>query len=225
MARGATRRVVLKILPFLLVILLCNAPLHAEQALVMTEIERLQEALWYLQRDIAAQATALKEHKEQLGLLAGKTDRSQTEMSERLAAMVMETADRQQRTLQMETQLQGLREDLAALGDELRRQKELQQELALQSTAQDGLLQALRTEFAAQQSRDAQAFNDIRGQLLENRSRLESFKQGQASDSERLVLWGGGAVLLLTILVTLGLAVRKNTPRRRSEDFPPKHEL
>ena len=49
----------MKTLLSLFVALLCAAPLYADQALVLTEIEQIQEKIWYLQRDLATQKNLL----------------------------------------------------------------------------------------------------------------------------------------------------------------------
>ncbi len=62
----------MKALQICILLLLFAAPLYAEQALVLTEIERIQEKIWYLQKDLVEQKTSLKEQQKQLQQLSRK---------------------------------------------------------------------------------------------------------------------------------------------------------
>ena len=78
----------MKALQLFFLLLLFAAPLYAEQALVLSEIERIQEKIWYLQKDLVEQKTSLKEQQKQMELLSNKTEASQTDMNGKFASQI-----------------------------------------------------------------------------------------------------------------------------------------
>ena len=223
---GVFAEVNLKALQILLIILLCTTPLYAEQALVLTELEGLQEKIWYLQRDITTQKGSLEGYQKQLEILASRTDKNQLEQNERLAALLQSTAIQQDETQQVANNLKNLTEALAALGKEVKQQNRTMLEQAGKTGALEGSLQALRAEFASKQASTDQLLAETRQQLIEARSQVDMLDQNASVRIEQISLWGGGAALVLAIILTISLTFRrssKRTPPERTQ--PPKHEM
>jgi chromosome segregation ATPase len=224
----------LKILHILLVILLCSTHLYAGQALVLTEIEGIQEKIWYLQRDLTVQKSLLEKYQKQLELLTSKTDKSQLDQKEHLTALIQSTTNQQDKTEQTESDLNKLTEALAALSEEVQQQNRTVLEQAGKIGTLEGSLQTLRAEFAAQQAstdqaRTAidQALAEARQQLVETRSQLDTLSQNTGTRIEQISLWGGGAALFLAILLTIILTFRKSPVKKTPSERKPsqKHEM
>ena len=224
----------MKALQILLVIMLCTTPLYAEQAHVLTEIEGIQEKIWYLQRDLTAQKSSLEKYQKQLELLASRTDKNQLDQNERLTALIQATTNQQSETRETESDLNRLTEALAAVAKEIEQQNHTMLEQAGKIDTLEGSLQALLTEFATQKASTDQvraetekALAETRQQLTETRSQLDTLSQNSGTRFEQISLWGGGAALLLAIVLTISLAFRKppakRTPKERKH--PPKHEM
>jgi len=102
----------LKTLQIIFFILLCATSLHAGQALVLTEIEQLQEKIWHLQRAVAAQNTSIEEQQKQLDLFISKTDGGQLALDERITALTQSISSQQDKTNQIEAEFQNLHQTL-----------------------------------------------------------------------------------------------------------------
>lgn len=245
----------LKTFYLLLAILLCTTSLHAEKVSILTEIEMLQEKLWYLQRDIGANKAALEEQQKHLKGLASDiskerqqmnkrlaalsqaaagqqelTDRlnalrqaaaDQHELSERLTTLSQAASDQQERTGLVENGLVKLGEALSSLTAEIRQQNMVFTEQGDKLSALEQAMAALRTELAARQSGAGQELVDLRAQLdearaqlLETRSRLDALGQDVGSQLKQFGYWGAGAALILCIVLTFAVALRKERGRR-----------
>ncbi|MCK4509354.1 MAG: hypothetical protein KAU27_12465 [Desulfuromonadales bacterium] len=217
----------MKALQILLVILLCTTPLYAGQALVLTEIEGIQEKIWYLQRDLTAQKSSLEKYQKQLKLLVSKTDKHQLDQNERLTALIQSTTNQKNETRQTESDLNNLTEALTTLSEEVKQQNRTMLEQTGKIDRLEGSLQALRAEFAAQQASSDQAITETNQALAETRSQLDTLNQNTGSRIEQISLWGGGAALLLAIVVTISLVFRRNPAKRTSPERKPptKHEM
>ena len=240
-AAGVFAEVNLKALQILLVIILCTTPLYAAQALVLTEIEGIQEKIWYLQRDLTAQKSSLEKYQKQLEQLTSRTDKNQLDQNERLTVLIQSTTNQQEETRQTENDLKSLTEALATLGRDVEQQNRTMLDQAGKIDTLEGSLQALRTEFAAQQAstdkaqaetdqaraETNQALAETRQQLVETRSQLDTLSQNAGTRIEQISLWGGGAALFLAIVLTISLAFRKTSAKRTSPDrkHPTKHEM
>ena len=120
----------LKALYILLVILFCSTALHAENVSILTEIEMIQEKIWYLNRDMGRNKTSLEEQQKQLELLVAGTDKERLELNERLTTLIQATTDQQEGARQMESYLQTLGEALNNLVTEARQQNNTLQDQA-----------------------------------------------------------------------------------------------
>jgi chromosome segregation ATPase len=129
----------MKSLYLLIVLLFCTTPLYAEKVSILTELEMLQEKLWYLQRDIGTNKAALEEQQKQLKGLAAEISKERQQLSKRLAALTQATASQQE-----------LSERLTALSQAAAGQKELNEQLT-----------SLRQATAGQQERTAQVENGL----------------------------------------------------------------
>ncbi len=217
----------LKTLQILLAIMLCTTPLYAEQALILTEIEGIQEKVWYLQRDITAQKGSVEKTQKQLKLLVSRTDKHQLNQNKQLTALVQVTTKQQNETIQIESDLKSLIEALSAQRKEVKQQNLTILDQAGKVGTLEGSRQALRAEFAAQQASANQAHAEIHQQLIEIRSQLDTLSQNTGTRIEQISLWGGGAALVLAIVLTIILASRKSPTKRTSHERkpPPKHEM
>lgn len=239
----------MRILYFLLVILFCSTSLHAEQLSILTELELIQEKIWYIQRDMGAQKNSLEELQKQQKLLASGLDKKQLVVNERLTALTQATNRQAEIEKQRESTLKKIGEALTILVNEAKQQKLVLQDQEGKistlegslSTLRDGLLKQqtdakqaltdLRTQLSEAQSQIVKAQGQIveaksqivesRAQMVEALSQLESAEQEAGGQVEKISYWIGGAVLILAILLTIGLALRKNktTSSRRPSDY------
>lgn len=217
----------MKLFNALLAALLFAAPVYADQALVLTEIEQIQEKIWYLQRDLAAQKTAMEKQRQDLVRRADEIDKRQLEREARMAGMA-QTVARQQESLQaLDSSVQSLKETVNNLANEFDQQTRTQLQQAEKSGTQEGLLRAMRDESTASRKQNEQALAEMREQLAETRAALAALKTNQGESYDRLILYGGGAALALMVLLTIGLAFRGGRSKRHEEkrEFPTRHEL
>ena len=217
----------MKTLLALLAALFFSTPLYADQALVLTEIEQIQEKIWYLQRDLAAQKSAIEKQQQESTRLAADTGKTQRDLESRLAAMAQTTASQQEALQEIDNAVQSLRDAVSSLANEFEQQTRTQLQQAEKSGSQEGLLRAMREEFAASRKQTDLALAETQKQLAETREELASLKTNQGESFNQLVLWGGGAALALAILLTIVLATRggRSRPQVEERKSPTKHEL
>lgn len=217
----------MKTLQILLIIVLCATPLYAGQALVLTEIEQIQEKIWHIQRAVAAQNTSIEEQHKQLKLLANKTDNGRLESDKRLAALAQSISSQQEETKQIATELQNLHEALASLTNESRQENSALNEQTGKIATLERSLQALRAEFISKQTSTEQALTETRKQLVETRSQLDALGQNVGGRIEQIGLWGTGAALILAAVLTIVIVGRKSRPREKLPERkqPPRHEM
>ena len=224
----------MKTLLSLLVALLFAAPLSAEQALILTEIEQIQEKIWYLQRDLAAQKSTIEKQQQAFSRLAAKTDKQQRDLETHSAttaetlASQQETLASQQESLQrLDATVQSLKESVTTLVNEFNQQNSAQRQQAEKAGAQEGLIRAMREEFAANRKQTEQALAETQKQLAETRAELAALQTDESGQFNQLILWGGGIALGLSILLTIVLAFRSGGSRKTVDkrEFPTKHEL
>jgi phage-related tail protein len=217
----------LKTLQALLIILIFATPLWAEQALVLTEIEKIQENLWYLKKDLATQKTSLETQQKELGLLASKTDKGYLNLNEQVTALAELVTAQKKATRQIEINLGNLSETLATLTGEIGTQSSAKQEQTVEIESLGKALRALQAEYSLKQESTEQALAETRTQLSETRSQLETMKKDVGGRVEQIGLWGSGAALVLAIILTIGFAFRRNPGKKTSTDLkhPPKHEM
>lgn len=217
----------LKILPLLLISLLFVPPLYADQALVLTEIEQIQEKVWYLQRDVAAQKAGLDKHQKELASFVKASEKLQLGVKEQLAVNSQLVSNQQNRLQEMEVSLQQLNEAVNALVSEFNQQKTAQLQQAEKSGSQEGLLQALREDVAANRKEAEQALAETSKQVAETRAQLQALQTDKSQSFDQLALYLGGAALALAVLLTVGFAFlnSKSNRRFRERENLPKHEL
>lgn len=216
----------MKILHIFIVILFCTTPLYADQALVLTEIEQIQEKIWYLQRDFAAQKASLEKQREQLKEITTQLGKDSDTTGEQLNTLGQTVTAQEQLLLQMEGKLQSLNETLFELNNKVEQQDSTLLEMTGKIGVLEGSLQALRTELSSQQSRNDQTMVEMRKQLADAIAKLDNAQQSTKGQLEQVGIWGGAAVLglavILTIVFALGGSKRK---REREQKSPPRHEL
>ena len=210
----------------LIILLLCATPLYAEQALVLTEIEQIQEKIWYLQRDLAAQKETLDKQKGQLTIVANQAKEGQAGLSKQLESLSQSIANQADSSTQNEAVLQQIQDSLVELSEKVNQKDSALIEMAGKIGTLEGSLQALRSELAAQQSRHEQALTEVRAQLGDMRTQLEAFKQNDKGPYDQVGLWGAVAGLAVAVLLTIIFALKGNRSKRREHgDGPPRHEL
>ena len=187
---------------------------------------------------MGAQKNSLEKLQKQQKLLASGLDKEQLVVNERLTALTQTTNKQAEVEKQRESTLQKIGEALTILVNEAKQQKLVLQDQEGKistlegslGTLRDGLLKQqtdakqaltdLRTQLSAAQSQIVEAQGQIveaQGQIVESRaqmvealSQLESAEQEVGGQVEKISYWIGGAVLILAILLTIGLALRKN---------------
>ena len=207
--------------------MICAVPLCADQALVLTEIEQIQEKIWYLQRDLAAQKSAIEKQQEQYTRHSAGTSKRQLDAETQLTAVTQEVARQQEKLKGIEDNLQSLQETVTALVGEFNQQNRAQLQQAEKSGTQEGLLRAMREELVANRTLTEQALAETQKQLAETRSEIAALKTNESGRFNQLILWGGGIALGLSILLTIILALRSGGARQSADkrEFPTKHEL
>ena len=225
----------MKTLLSLFVALLCAAPLYADQALVLTEIEQIQEKIWYLQRDLATQKALIEKQPEQFNRLLAGTEKKQRDLESHLAAATKTLGSQQEALRGIESAMQSLKETVQAMVNEFNQQNQARlQQQAEKSDSQEGVLRTLREELNSSRKQTEQALTETRQQLTETqeqlaetRSELAALKTNEGGRFDQLILWGGGISLALAVLLTITLAFRSGKSRQYVDKsgFPPKHEL
>lgn len=214
-----------RFLIFAVLILSWASTALAEQALILTEIEQVQEKVWYLQRDIASQTSQLQEQKKQIEKLSALVKKTQEESTVRLQEEVQHLEKQQEEVLQLKNELQELKSIVTAIDREV---KTLGRDISTGSEktgTQEGLLKSLQETVATQATRTEQAFILLRDKLEETRAELESQKATRNEKLNQIVLWGGGLALGLVILLTSilifrgGSSKKSGDDRRRSQDY------
>lgn len=200
----------MKVLQIFILMLLFAAPLYAEQALVLTEIERIQEKLWYLQKDLVEQKTSLNEQQKQLELLNNKTEASQADINELLASHIESVATQAARTNQAITELAPLAESLASLTDQFVSQNETILEQSTKISALEGQVQKMQAEFSSVQEQTSKALAETQAQASETRLKIEALGQDVGGQVEQISLWGMGAALVLAVMLTFIIVSRKD---------------
>ncbi|NOR49844.1 MAG: hypothetical protein GQ530_02265, partial [Desulfuromonadales bacterium] len=157
----------MKALYLLLVILFCSTPLYAEKVSILTEIEMIQEKLWYLNRDMGASKASLEEQQKQLKLIASGIDKERLELNQRLAALNQAATDQREGRKQRENDLEQLGEALNGLATEAIQQNQTLLDQAGQISALEESFNALRDKLTAQQTDTGQALTDMRSQIAE----------------------------------------------------------
>jgi len=208
-------------------ILLCAAPVQAEQALILTEIEQIQEKIWYLQRDLAAQKTLLEKQQDQMTGLSATAKTGQQALAERIDATAQRVTEQQAAMHRMDRTLEELDTALNVLTTEVHQRNRDLLNQAEKTGSQQSLLQNLRDQLATNQARTEKALAETRAQLAETRSELANVQESQQIQVNRVVLWGGGAALVLAVLMTIVLALRgrKTGPPGDHRTGPTDHEL
>jgi len=212
---------------YAVMILLCAAPVQAEQALILTEIEQIQEKIWYLQRDLASQKTLLEAQQDQLAGLSATAKTGQQALAERIDDAALRVTEQQAAMQRMDRALEELDTALSALTTVVHQRNRDLVNQAEKTGSQQSRLQALGDQLATHQVRTEKALAETRDQLAETRSELAHLQQSQQGQLNRVVLWGGGAALVLAVLLTIVLALRgrKADPLGGHRNDPTDHEL
>ena len=217
----------MKTLQTIFFILLCATPLHAGQALVLTEIEQLQEKIWHLQRAVAAQDTSIEEQQKQLELFISKTDGGQLALNEKVTALSQSISSQQDKTNQIEAEFQNQHQTLTTLTNEVGQKDGAALEQTGKISALEKSLQKLRAEMTAKQTSAEQELAESRKQLIEIRSQLDALGQDVGGRREQIGLWGAGAALVMTIVLTIVIVGRRDKSKGKVSDrkLPPRHEM
>lgn len=200
----------MKTLYLLFFILCCSTSLSAENVSVLTEIEQIQEKLWYLQRDMKAQNASIEEQQKRLGGWASSAARERSEMNEQLAALARGTAVQQEKLSQMQNALLEFGEALSALTAETAQHNSALLVEAGRLSALERSLSILQDGFAAQQSDTGPALADLRAQLAEARSKIDALGQDMSGRVEQVGYLGAGAFLILSLVLIVGYLARKS---------------
>jgi len=200
----------LKALQLFFLLLLFAAPLYAEQALVLSEIERIQEKIWYLQKDLVEQKTSLKEQQKQLKLLANKTKASQTEINEKFASQLQGVETQTESIKQALTELEPMTKSLGSLTDQFILQNNTIVEQSGKISALQGQLQKMEAEFSSVQEKTSKALAETQSQVDETRSKIDALGQNVGGQVEQISMWGMGAALILAVMLTFIIVSRKD---------------
>jgi len=207
----------LKALYVLLLFLLWAVPLSAQQVPVLTELEQIQEKLWFLQRDVSSLQDASKEDQQQLAQLAAELRQADRQAEKRLTELAEANTAQRQAIGQVEAALDNLAESLTTLTAEVQQQNAALLDQAERIDVLEDSLQGLQSEMATGKTAAGQDLTElktevaaVRGHLGENRTRVGELEQELGNQVERLALYGAGAALGLVILMAIGFAVLKS---------------
>jgi predicted nucleic acid-binding Zn-ribbon protein len=141
--------------------------------------------------------------------------------------MAQTLASQQEALQKLDATVQSLKESVTALVNEFNQQNRAQLQQAEKSGTQEGLLRAMREEFASNRKQTEQALAETQKQLAETRAELAALQTNESGQFNQLILWGGGIALGLSILLTIVLAFRSGRSRQTVDkrEFPTKHEL
>ncbi len=214
---------VLKPFLTLLVVLFFAAPAFADQALILTEIEQVQEKIWYLQRDVAAQKAALEKHQQKISSVVAKTNENQQATAQRLDALAELINSQHERTKQIEDRIKSLKEAVAALVNEFNQQNAAQLQQAEKTSTQEGLLQALREELAASREKNEKVLQEVEQKLAETRVQLATMQEQKGGSFDQLGLYLGGAALAMAVLLTIAFAFLNSKSNRGDRERKDNH--
>ena len=200
----------MKALQLFFLLLLFAAPLYAEQALVLSEIERIQEKIWYLQKDLVEQKTSLKEQQKQLKLLVNKTQASQTDINEKFASQLQVVETQTERIKQALAELEPMTKSLGSLTDQFILQNNTIVEQSDKISALQGQLQKMQAEFSSVQEKTNKALAETQAQVDETRSKINALGQDVGGQVEQISMWGMGAALILAVMLTFIIVSRKD---------------
>ena len=203
----------MKALQIFFLLLLFAAPLYAEQALVLTEIERLQEKIWYLQKDLVEQKASLKKQQKQLEILDNKTETSQTNLNEQFANQLQAVETQTERINQALSELEPIEESLGSLTDQFVIQSNTIVEQSDRISALEDQLKKMQAELTSSQEKISNALSETRAQVDETRSKIETLGQDVGGQVEQISLWGIGAALILAVMLTFIIVSRKDKKR------------
>jgi len=200
----------LKALQIFFILLLFAAPLYAEQALVLTEIERIQEKIWYLQKDLVEQKTSLKKQQNQLEILDNKTEASQTDLNEQFASQLQAVETQTERINQALSELEPIEESLGSMTDQFVIQSNTIVEQSDRISELEDQLKKMQAELSSSQEKISKALSETRAQVDEARSKIETLGQDVGGQVEQISLWGIGAALTLAVMLTFIIVSRKD---------------
>lgn len=200
----------MKALQICILLLLFAAPLYAEQALVLTEIERIQEKIWYLQKDLVEQKTSLKEQQRRLQQLSEKTAATQADINERLTKQLTSVETLTSGINRTLAELAPVPEALAALTDQFVIQDSTILEQSDKIDTLEAQLQKMQAEFSSAQEQTAKTLAETRTQVDETRLKIDSLGQDVGGRVEQISLWGMVAALILAIMLTFIIVSRKD---------------
>ena len=200
----------MKALQLFFLLLLFAAPLYAEQALVLTEIERIQEKIWYLQKDIVEQKTSLKDQQKQLKFLVKKTEASQTDINEKFASQLQVVEAQTERIKQALAELEPITKSIGSLTDQFILQNNTIVEQSGKISALQGQLQKMQAEFSSVEEKTSKALAETQAQVDETRSRIDALGQDVGGQVEQISMWGMGAALILAVMLTFIIVSRKD---------------
>jgi predicted nucleic acid-binding Zn-ribbon protein len=205
--------VALKALYLFLAILLCSTPLHAEKFSIQTELEQMQEKIWYLQRDIGKNKISIEEQQKQFKLLSSSISKEQKQLNESFTTLTQGNAERNEKSKQMESDLVKLGEALIALTAEVRQQNNLFVDQTEKINALEKSVAELRGERLAQQTGTGQELNAFRDQLTEIRTKngdIRSQLDVMGGQVKQLGYWGAGVAMFISIVLTVVIFLFKN---------------
>jgi uncharacterized coiled-coil protein SlyX len=205
--------IILKVLQIFLIVLLFAAPLYAEQALVLSEIERIQEKIWYLQKDLVEQKGSLKKQQKQLEILDNKAEASQTDLNEQFASQLQVVETQAERINQALSELEPIEESLGSLTDQFVIQSDTIVEQSDRISELEGQLKKMQAELSSSQEKISKALAETRAQVDETRSKIDALGQDVGGQVEQISMWGMGAALILAVMLTFIIVSRKDKKR------------
>ena len=200
----------MKALQLFILLLLFAAPLYAEQALVLTEIERIQEKIWYMQKDLVEQKGSLKKQQKQLEILDNQAEASQTYLKEQFARQLRVVETQSEDINLALSELKPIEESLGSLTDQFVIQSNTIVEQSNRISDLEDQLKKTQTELSSSQEKISKTLAETRAQVDETRSKIDALGQDVGGQVEQISMWGMGAALILAVMLTFIIVSRKD---------------
>ena len=199
----------MRTLSLLLIILLWSTVIHAEVS-VLTELEQIQEKVWYLQRDMTAVQTAVEAQQKALAQIVADNQKQQKHLDVQLTGLNKELTLQREKITQVNVVLEQFGEALTALASRSGQSNNALSDQLGKLNQLQSALGSLQAEVAAQQSGRGQDLGALHTQLTTMRSEMVQMQEEMTNQKKQLLYWGGGVVVLCVLVLVVGFAVLKS---------------
>ncbi len=199
----------MRTLSLLLIILLWSSVVHAEVS-VLTELEQIQEKVWYLQRDMTALQASVEAQQKALPQVVADNQKQKKHLDVQLTGLNKELTLQREKIAQINVVLEKFSTALKALANRSGQSNTVLSDQLGKLDQLQSAVGALQAEMAAQQSGRGQDLGELHTQLAMLRSDMVRMQSEMAKQQKQLLYWGGGVVALCVLILVVGFAVLKS---------------